>query len=138
VSDEQNLNLKLIGDGEIKYTGDISKCLVYADAVMIGWIIAGTSETPGNVYQDPDGKFYKVYAGSASGESKNSNGQKVKFIEGMTQTVPFRGKVKYILIKIKENLQSAMSYAGAQNMEEFKNKAQLKAITFAGQIESKI
>ncbi len=135
---KQNIDLKIISDGGIKQPGDIAKALKYANAVMVGSFIAGTSETPGDVYENPKGEFYKVYGGSASAENKVSSGKENKFVEGMMKTVPFRGHVKYILRKIHENVQSAFSYVGANNLKEFQQKAILREITYGGKMESKI
>ena len=128
----------MIADGGIKSTGDIAKALKYANAVMIGNFIAGTSETPGNVYQNAEEQFYKTYGGSASGERKVSNGQEHAFVEGVIKTVPFRGHVRYILRKIRENLQSSFSYSGVDNLKDFQRYAELIEISGGGQRESKI
>lgn len=128
----------MIADGGIKNTGDIAKALKYANAVMLGSMIAGTSETPGGVYESPDGKFYKVYGGSASGERKVQNGGAHKHVEGVVKMIDFRGKVKYILRKIQENLQSSFSYAGASNLKEFQEKAVLIEISGGAKQESKL
>lgn len=135
---KEGIDLKIISDGGIKTTGDVVKALVYADAVMVGSFIAGTSETPGDVYENPNGDFYKVYGGSASGENKVSSGKENKFVEGIMRTVPFRGHVKYVLKRIRENTQSGFSYIGAKNMKEFKAKAELKTISGGGKAESKL
>lgn len=133
-----NPNIKIIADGGIKSNGDIAKALKFANAVMVGSYISGTSETPGNVYEDKEGKFYKTYGGSASAENKVKNGGKHAFVEGVMTTVPFRGHVKHILRKTKGNLQSAFSYSGAWNLKEFQEKAEFMFITGGGKSESKI
>ncbi len=135
---KENMNLKIVADGGIKHTGDIAKALIFADAVMIGSFIAGTSETPGDVYEDVTGKFYKVYGGSASAENKVSSGKDNKFVEGMMITVPFRGHVKYLLKRIQENVQSAFSYTGANNMLEYREKVVYRIISGSGRDESKL
>jgi IMP dehydrogenase/GMP reductase len=135
---QRNLDLKIISDGGIKSTGDVVKAMKYADAVMIGSFIAGTSETPGDVYEDSKGRFYKVYGGSASAENKILSGKENKFVEGVMTTVPFKGHVKYILKRIHENAQSAFSYVGARNMTEFKEKAKFRVISGSGKSESKL
>lgn len=126
-------SVQLIADGGITTTGDIAKALKYANMVMLGGFIAGTSETPGNAYKGPDGQYYKVYGGSASGENKGNN----TFVEGMTKTVPFRGKVKYILREIEDGLRSACSYVGAYNLEDFKENCEFIFVSGSGQKESK-
>ena len=131
-------NFPLISDGGIKHTGDIAKALIFADAVMIAKMIAGTTETPGKVYEDENGSFYKKFGGSASGENKVTHGGKNRFVEGHMSNVPFRGRVKYILNKIREGLQSAMSYSGASNMDEYRAKVIYGEMTIGGSVESKL
>jgi IMP dehydrogenase len=127
----------IIADGGIKKTGDIAKALKYADAVMLGSFLSGTSETPGHVYESMEGKFYKTIAGSASAESKVRSGKSNSFVEGGIRQVEFRGKVKFILRKIKENVQSSFSYAGAKNIGIFRKKSKLVKISGGGKKESK-
>ena len=128
-----NGSIKMIADGGITSVGDIAKALKFADAVMLGGFLSGTSETPGNVYKDSDGQFYKVYGGSASGENKGKN----TFVEGMMKTIPFRGKVKYLLREIEDGLKSACSYVGANNLSEFRAKCEFQFITGGSSKESK-
>lgn len=130
--------IPMISDGGVKFTGDIAKALIFADAVMLGRMVAGTSETPGCVYEDENGSFYKKFGGSASGENKVAHGDKNKFVEGHMTNVPFRGKVQYILSKIKEGLQSAMSYTGAKNMTEYKDYVIYGTMSSGGISESKL
>jgi IMP dehydrogenase len=135
---DHKIDAGIIADGGIKRTGDISKALVFADAVMLGGMLAGTTETPGSVFEDSKGQFYKIMSGSASANSKLSNGQKPKFVEGMTTSVPFRGHVKYIYRKIIDGVQSSFSYVGAKNIVEFKENAELIVLSYGGMKESKL
>jgi len=135
---KQGLKVKLVSDGGVRYTSDINKAMKFSDAVMVGKFVAGTAETPGAVYQNPKGEFYKVYAGSASGENKTSNGQSTDFTEGITMEVPFRGKVKYIFRNIKQGMQSGFSLAGSMSLKEFQEKCEFNFITDGGREESKI
>ena len=125
----------MIADGGIKQVGDIAKALVFANFVMLGTMLAGTSETPGKVFKDRNGEYYKVYQGSASGENKGTNNMETKFVEGVTEMVPFRGKAKYILREIDEGLRSSFSYVGAKNLEEFHQKAELIQVTNSTKIK---
>lgn len=130
--------VSIIADGGISFPSDIAKALKYADIVMLGGMIAGTSETPGKVFRNKENQFYKVYMGSASAENKISSNQETNFVEGMAIEVPFRGHVKYILKEIKDGLQSAFSYVGAKNLKEFKEKCEFIHISSGSKIESKI
>jgi len=136
--DRQGKKVKIIADGGIESVGDICKALKYADAVMLGKFLSGTTETPGPVFQNPKGEFYKVYAGSASGENKNTNGQTIDFVEGIAMEVPFRGHVKYLMRAIKDGIQSACSYVGANNLEEFRTNCEFVTISGSSKEESKI
>ncbi len=124
----------IIADGGITYVGDIAKALKYADAVMLGSMIAGTSESPGNVFRNENNEFYKVYGGSAAGENKGEN----RFVEGVMTTVKFKGHVKYILREIEQGLQSAFSYVGANNLKEYQDRCEFICISSGSQRESKI
>jgi IMP dehydrogenase/GMP reductase len=137
---EMNISDKcsIIADGGIKKTGDITKALVYADAIMVGGFLSGTSETPGHVYETMSGEFYKTMAGSASAEAKTKYGKEKEFVEGGIRQVPFRGHVKYVLQKAKENVQSGFSYSGARNIDELRSKAVLVKISSGGKKESKL
>ena len=139
----QHLDIKIIADGGITSSGDVAKALKYADAVMVGSVLAGTSETPGNVYPEPgtnlvNRQYYKVYGGSASMENKVSNGEKSRFVEGEMIKVPFKGHVKYILREIEDGVRSAFSFVGAYCLKEFRDNCELHLMSTSGRIESKI
>jgi IMP dehydrogenase/GMP reductase len=131
-------NTPLIADGGIKHNGDLPKALKYANAVMVGSLVAGTSETPGHVYQNDQGEFYKVYGGSASGERKVENGGNNSFVEGVIKLVPFKGKVKYILRKANDAIRSSMSYSGVADLSTFRSESVLEDIGSGGKSESKL
>ena len=133
-SQDEKKPISIIADGGIGHVGDIAKALVYADAVMLGSMIAGTAETPGPVFRNEENEFYKVYGGSASGENKGEN----RFVEGVIKIVKFKGKVKYILREIEHGLQSAFSYVGARNLADFQSNAKLQVISSGAQKESKL
>ena len=124
----------IIADGGLSSPGDIAKALKYADAVMLGSMLAGTTETPGNVYRNEEREFYKVYGGSSSGENKGEN----RFVEGAIKMVKFQGKAKYIFKEIREGLQSTFSYVGAGNPQEFKNNCEFVHISAGARGESRI
>ena len=91
--DEMKLNIKIIADGGIKSPGDIAKALALgADAVMLGRMLAGTRETPGEVIKYDD-QLWKKYRGSASFGVKMRN----EFIEGEETMIPYKGAVKNVI-----------------------------------------
>lgn len=126
--------ISIVADGGIGHVGDFAKAMKFADAVMLGSMISGTSETPGEVFRNENGEFYKVYGGSASGENKGEN----KFVEGIIKTVKFKGHVKYIIKEIEEGLKSSYSYVGASNNQQFKQKCKFIYLTGGSRQESKI
>jgi len=106
---------KLIADGGIAEHGDIAKALVLgADMVMAGSIFSGFDESAGEVVEI-DGRHYKEYFGSASqfnkGEYKNVEGKKI--------LVEYKGSMNKLMIELKEDLQSSISYAGGKTLSAF-------------------
>ena len=124
----------IIADGGISHVGDIAKALKYSDAVMLGSMLSGTAETPGPVFRNETNDLYKVYGGSASGENKGEN----RFVEGVIKTVKFNGKVKYVLREIEQGLQSAFSYVGVDNHDDYQFYCELVYISGGAHHESKI
>jgi len=136
-------NIKIISDGGIKTAGDVAKALIYSDAVMVGAVLAGTVETPGEVYAIEgtdltNRQYYKMYGGSASAENKIKHGQTSRFVEGEMRRIPFKGHAKYLLREIKDGLQSALSYTGVNNLLDYKKKVKWQIISSAGKTESKL
>lgn len=103
----------LIADGGIRNNGDITKSVRFgASMVMIGSMLAGHQESPGNLIKI-DGKSYKQYWGSASETQK----QAYRNVEGKQMLVPYRGSIKDTLTEMREDLQSSISYAGGKDLE---------------------
>lgn len=103
----------LIADGGIRHNGDIAKSVRFgASMVMIGSLLAGHQESPGNLITI-DGKRYKQYWGSASEVQKGA----YRHVEGKQMLVPFRGAIEDTLVEMEEDLQSAISYAGGRDLE---------------------
>lgn len=106
----------LIADGGIRHNGDIAKSVRFgASMVMIGSILAGHEESPGNVIKI-DGKTYKQYWGSASEVQKGA----YRNVEGKQMLVPYRGSIKDTLKEMQEDLQSSISYAGGRDLNAIK------------------
>lgn len=143
---------QIIADGGIKSTGDIAKALVAgADLVMIGGMLAGSEETPGDIYSElgfnlsrSDRSYteeaiayknaYKKYRGSASKESYEAQGKVAdhRTPEGEATLIPYKGPVANVIQQIQAGLQSAMSYVGCSNISDFKRCAELVQISQAG------
>tara|TARA_B100001287_G_C22681540_1_gene530713 strand:+ start:2159 stop:3289 length:1131 start_codon:yes stop_codon:yes gene_type:complete len=131
-------NIPVMADGGIRNSGDIAKALaVGAECVMLGSLLAGTKESPGNIVERLDGSLYKRYRGSASLETKSAHNQSTKHIEGESTTIPFKGSVSYIVEKLNDGLKSALSYSGCRTIKEFNKNAEWVEITNSGMLESK-
>jgi IMP dehydrogenase len=127
---------KIIADGGIRTNGDIVKALAAgADFVMLGSMLAGTAETPGEIFHSKN-KKYKVYRGMASEAAQDDWRGKSSAPEGISTTIPFKGSVGNILNNMVGNIQSGFSYSGAKRIEELWLKAEFVRQTSAGQHES--
>ena len=131
-------NTPVIADGGVRNIGDVCKGLACgADSIMLGSLLSGTKETPGEIEKVgkwPNEQLYKKYRGSASLDSKKSRGNN-KNVEGNHKVIPYKGKVKRIITDIQEGLRSSFSYVGANNLSEFHSKVELIQVTRAGNIE---
>lgn len=137
-------NVPIIADGGIKYSGDIVKALAAgASVVMIGSLLAGTEESPGEVeiYQ---GRSFKVYRGMGSlsamrdGSSDRYFQENVPKLvpEGVEGRVPYKGSVSETIYQMIGGLRAGMGYTGCKNIYELKTKARFIRQTFAGLRES--
>lgn len=109
----------IIADGGIRTSGDIAKALaVGASSAMLGSLIAGTDESPGQIIETKQG-LYKKYRGSASLETKESHGQEIRNIEGESTMIPYKGGVKFIINGLIDGVKSALSYAGSNCLNEY-------------------
>jgi IMP dehydrogenase len=143
--------VKVIADGGIKYSGDITKALAAgADAVMLGSLLAGLDESPGElvIYE---GRRFKEYRGMgslgamkgvardrygaiAAPESGRAAGKVVP--EGIEGQVPYKGPLADYVFQLVGGLRSGMGYVGARSLDELQHKASFVRITNAGLIES--
>jgi IMP dehydrogenase len=113
-------SLPVMADGGIRTSGDISKALALgSSSVMLGSLIAGTKEAPGQMIEKPNG-LYKRYRGAASLETKSVHGQERRNVEGESTVIPFKGGVKFVIESLLDGVRSALSYGGANNLNEFK------------------
>ena len=128
---------QIIADGGIKNSGDIVKCLAAgADLVMLGSMLSGTKESPGKVIIMPDGSKSKRYNGMASKAAQKNWKGSYSSVEGVSSIVPYKGTVAKVIREIMSNVRSGMSYSGARNLKELKNKAQFVLQSAASTIES--
>ncbi len=138
----QQKGIPLIADGGIRNSGDLSKALAAgAQAVMIGSLLAGTTESPGKIIQRK-GRRYKIIRGMASlGATMNREDatEELEQVvpEGVEAAVPYRGSVQEILQQLVGGFRSSMSYAGASTLEEFQQYTEFVPITSASLTESK-
>ena len=117
-------DVAIIADGGIRNSGDIVKALAAgADAVMLGSLLSGTKETPGEVFTHADGRKYKTYRGMASKEAQVEWRGKYSSFEGVSSTIPYRGKVKNVLGDLERGVRSGFSYSGARSLKEMRSKA---------------
>ncbi len=142
-------DVPIIADGGIKFSGDIPKAIgAGADSVMLGSLLAGTKESPGEIviYQ---GRSYKAYRGMGSVEAmrkgssdryyQKDTGEDEELVpEGIVGRIPYRGTVKENIVQMIGGLKAGMGYLGAADIQELKEKARFVKITSAGLKESHV
>ena len=146
-------DVPLIADGGLQYSGDIAKAIVSgADSVMLGSLLAGCDESPGELIEI-QGKKYKSYRGMGSLGAMQSRGEKQSYSkdrymqddvlaedklvpEGIEGKVVYRGSLAAVVHQLVGGLRSGMGYAGAATIAELKRNGRLVQITFAGLQES--
>ena len=142
-------NIPVIADGGIKYSGDLAKAIAAGGNVaMIGSLLAGTDETPGEVYLY-QGRSYKAYRGmgstgamargSADRYFQAEVSQPLKLVpEGIEGQVPYKGAVENVLHQLLGGLRAAMGYTGNASIETMQKHAKFLRITGAGLAESHV
>jgi len=142
-------DIPVIADGGIKYSGDITKALAAgADSVMVGNLLAGSDEAPGEVvlYQ---GRTYKVYRGMGSIEAMKAGSRdryaqddemmEAKLVpEGIEGRVPYRGNIGAIIYQLVGGLRAGMGYTGSATIKELQENAKFLKLTNAGLQESHV
>ena len=142
-------NIPLISDGGIKYSGDIAKAIAAgADTIMIGSLLAGTDESPGDVYLY-QGRSYNSYRGmgsisamlkgSAERYFQDTNIDIKELIpEGVEGQVPYKGPVSIVLNQLIGGLRSSMGYTGNENIKKMQTNCEFIKITSSGLKESHV
>jgi IMP dehydrogenase len=142
-------DVPVIGDGGIKYSGDLAKAIAAgADCVMIGSLLAGTEESPGEtfLYQGRSFKSYRgmgsvgaMARGSADRYFQQDIKDSLKLVpEGIEGQVPYKGPVSNVLHQLAGGLRAAMGYVGAPTVRDFQQRAQFVRISGAGLRESHV
>ena len=147
-SEAKKHDIPIIADGGIKYSGDVAKAVALgASAVMIGSLLAGCEEAPGDlvIFQ---GRQYKSYRGMGSIGAMSAGSSDRYFQEGVAQEklvpegiegrVPYRGKIADIIFQLEGGLRSAMGYLGAAGIERLWGSVAFVEITSAGLRESHV
>ncbi|VAW92889.1 Inosine-5'-monophosphate dehydrogenase / CBS domain [hydrothermal vent metagenome] len=142
--------IPVIGDGGIRYSGDMAKAIVAgADCIMVGSMLAGTEEAPGEVelYQ---GRSYKSYRGMGSiGAMANKNGSSDRYFqesseadklvpEGIEGRIPFKGPISSVINQLLGGLRASMGYTGCASIDDMRTKPKFVRITNAGMRESHV
>ena len=134
---ESNRNAILIADGGIRNSGDIVKALAAgADFVMVGSLLAGTDETPGEIFTSSNGKKYKTYRGMASKAAQLNWKGNYSSNEGISTTIKYKGPVNFVLEDLKNGIKSGLSYSGVRNVQELQENSLFIRQTTAGLSES--
>lgn len=143
----QKMDIPIIADGGIRYSGDLVKAIAGgASSIMIGSLLAGTDESPGEVVIF-EGRKFKTYRGMGSLEAMEA-GSKDRYFqdaeddikklvpEGIVGQVPYKGSVAEVLYQMAGGLRAGMGYCGAKTIQELQEKAQFVKITASGIRES--
>lgn len=147
----KDTDVPVIADGGIRYSGDIAKAIVAgAHAVMMGSMLAGTEEAPGEV-ELFQGRTYKAYRGMGSlGAMAKTQGSSDRYFqdasqgaeklvpEGIEGRVPYKGSITAIVHQMMGGLRSAMGYTGCNNIDEMRTKPEFVRVTSAGMGESHV
>jgi IMP dehydrogenase len=138
--------VKVIADGGIRYSGDVVKALAAgADLVMLGSLLAGTRESPGqSVYYQ--GRRFKTYRGmgslgamrKGSGDRYGQNSSGKLVAEGVEGRVPYKGPLSDVIFQLMGGLRSGMGYVGANSLQQLRERARFTRITAGGLRESHV
>ena len=141
--------IPIIADGGVRYSGDIAKAIAAgADTVMLGGLLAGTDESPGEV-ELFEGRTYKAYRGMGSIGAMHQGskdryfqeGENVKsklIPEGIEGRVPYKGTMKTILHQLTGGLKSSMGYVGCKDIASMKTKTRFIKISSSAKQESHV
>ena len=141
--------VSIIADGGVRFSGDIAKAVAAgADAVMIGGLLAGTDESPGEI-ELFQGRAYKNYRGMGSLAAMQKQGARERYFqeeagdgklvpEGVEGRVPYKGRAQDVVAQLRGGLRAAMGYVGAKTVAQLQTRAKFVRITAAGARESHV
>lgn len=128
----------IIADGGIRNSGDMVKSFAAgADAVMVGSMLAGTDESPGNIFVDASGTRVKTFRGMASADAQRDANNVVSVAEGISTTIPYKGAVEKIISQIRGGIGSGCSYSGCDRLAQLSTFAKYVEVSNASLNESK-
>ena len=147
IADVSSVGVPLIADGGIRTSGDIAKALAAgASTVMVGSMLAGTKESPGELEQGPKGLVKRIRGMASfeavkaradrSGEDLDEEYLSYRAPEGVEGTVAYKGEVAKLVLQLMAGLRSAMSYTDARTLAEFREQAEFMAVTPQGVVEN--
>jgi len=129
-------NVGIIADGGIRNGGDIIKAIAAgADAVMLGSMLAGCDETPGEIFTTKDGSF-KMYRGQSSKHFLKDIGKMGVAAEGESIEIKAKGSVKEVISELAGGIRSGLTYSGASDLYDLQSKAVFLEISHHGWVES--
>lgn len=137
ISDENEYDCSVIADGGIRNSGDMVKAFALgADAVMVGSMLAGTDESPGEMFES-NGVAVKHFRGMASSNAQLDFSGKSSVSEGVSTTIPYKGSVNQIIDQIRGGLGSGCSYSGVSNLEDLYESSEAVRVSALSINESK-
>lgn len=137
VKGNKNFGCSIIADGGIRHSGDIVKAFAAgANAVMLGGMLSGTKETPGDINEFSDGSRKKLYRGQSSRHFLNDIKKKGVAAEGISVEVNYKGDVESVLSEIIGGIRSGFTYSGVATIEELQKQAIFIEMTSNGWEES--
>lgn len=120
----------IVADGGIRNSGDMVKAFAAgANAVMLGSMLAGTDEAPGEILTDHNGREVKAFRGMASAAAQKDASGKVSVAEGISTTILYKGSVKHILDQIRGGLGSGCSYTGVEKLSDLEEYAEYVTVS---------
>lgn len=137
IAEQNEYDCSIIADGGIRNSGDMVKAFALgADAVMVGSMLAGTDESPGEIFES-NGGLVKHFRGMASANAQIDFSGKLSVAEGVSTTIQYKGSVNQIIDQIRGGLGSGCSYSGVHNLEDLYENSEAVRVSALSISESK-